>query len=55
MVTLSSNGAGQCQVGPGRVRAGGTFDKLSENTDNWSKIMTSVLDAYNYNPHSITK
>ncbi len=26
-----------------------------KNTDNWSKIMTPVLDAYNKNPHSITK
>ncbi len=27
----------------------------SKNTDNWSKIMTPVLDAYNNSPHSITK
>ena len=26
-----------------------------KNTDNWSKIMGPVLDAYNNNPHSITK
>ena len=26
-----------------------------KNTDNWSKIMTPVLDAYNNNSHSITE
>jgi hypothetical protein len=26
-----------------------------ENTDNWSKIMIPVLDAYNNSPHSIAK
>ena len=26
-----------------------------KNTDNWSKIVSPVLDAYNNNPHSITK
>jgi transposase InsO family protein len=26
-----------------------------KNTDNWSKIMTPVLDAYNNSPHSTTK
>ena len=26
-----------------------------KNTDNWAKIMNSVLDAYNNNLHSITK
>ncbi len=26
-----------------------------KNTDNWSKIITPVLDAYNNSPHSTTK
>ncbi len=26
-----------------------------KNTDNWSKIMGPVLDAYNNSPHSMTK
>ena len=26
-----------------------------KNTDNWSKIVSPVLDSYNSNPHSTTK
>ncbi len=26
-----------------------------KNTDNWSKIISPVLDAYNNSPHSTTK
>ena len=26
-----------------------------KNTDNWAKIMSPVLDAYNNSPHSTTK
>ncbi len=26
-----------------------------KNTDNWSKIITPVLDAFNNSPHSISK
>ncbi len=26
-----------------------------KNTDNWSKIVSPVLDAYNNSPHSTTK
>ncbi len=29
--------------------------KFTKNTDNWSKIASPVLDAYNNSPHSTTK